>query len=376
MTAFTRLGSSLWDWEPWTELPTAEAKLMWLALYTSAEAKRHVPGLWQGGFGAMADAARMPVDVIISALDVLIDREMVEYDRKFKVLRLCELPDAGEYPTNGKVIRSWWTRFNTVPACPVRDAHVRTIGWILDTGSKLVKSRSSKEVTMNHQEAWSETFGTIVVPSPRRRGVRRLAESDTSTHHQPSLFPSKAAAESSVQQTDASYPQDQCPAVDNSASLRQSNKINGPETLSDRVSDRNRIPDPGSRIPEFFSDSGSGTGAGGEHVPPQQARQAPALTLVPPYSANEVLAEMAKGNWDPAFDFGLQAALGAIIPSWSAQGVTLDDFKLLAEYSVHSQRRLNTRWMLGCDMVAEVGVARRSLEWRDVRSAAMSKSLP
>ena len=106
MTAFTRLGASLWDWEPWTELPTAESRLLWLALYTSAEAKRHVPGLWQGGFGAMSDAARMRTDVVIEALDVLIDRYLVEYDRKFKVLRLCELPDTDEYPTNNKMIKS------------------------------------------------------------------------------------------------------------------------------------------------------------------------------------------------------------------------------------------------------------------------------
>lgn len=373
MTAFTRLGSSLWDWEPWTEL-SAEARLLWLALYTSAEAKRHVPGLWQGGFAAMADAARMPVDVVITALDALIERDLVEYDRKTRVLRLCELPDAGEYPTNGKVILGWWTKFNTVPACQVRDAHVRTIALLLETGSKLQRSRASKDVTANHQEAWATTFGTIVVPSPRRRGVRRLAESDTSTHHQPSLFPSKAAAESPVQQNDGSSPQVGVDPVDNSASLRQSNEIRGPETLSDRVWDRNRIPDPGSRIPEFFSDSGSGTEPGAEHVQPP--RTAPALALVPPYSAVEVLAEMAKGNWDPAFDFSHQAALGAIIPSWVSQRITMDDVKLLAEYSVHSQRRLSARWMLGCDMAAEVGVARRALEWRDVRSQAMSKSLP
>jgi hypothetical protein len=373
MTAFTRLGSSLWDWEPWVELPTAESRLLWLAFYTSAEAKRHVPGLWQGGFGAMADAARMPVDVVISALDVLITRELVEYDRKFKVLRLCELPDAGEYPTNGKVIRSWWTRFNTVPQCPVRDAHVRTISWILETGSKQVRSRTSKDVTVNHLEAWSETFGQIVVPIPRRRGVRSLAESDTGTNVQPSLFPSQASYESPVHRNEPGCPQVQSHAVDNSDSVRQLNDINGPETLSDRVSDRNRIPDPGSRIPEFSSsDSGSGMVVGGERTPTQR----PALSLVPPYSAAEVLAEMAKGNWDPAFDFTLQPALGAMIPAWVAQGVGLADLALLAEHSVHSQRRLNVRWMLGCDMKAEVSTARRALEWRDVRAQAMAGSLP
>lgn len=371
MTAFTRLGSSLWDWEPWTDLPSAEARLLWLALYTSAEAKRHVPGLWQGGFAAMADAARMPVDVVITALDVLIDRGLVEYDRKTRVLRLCELPDAGEYPTNGKVILGWWTKFNTVPACPVRDAHVRTIAWILDTGSKLVRSRSSKEVTAHHQEAWSTTFGTVVVPTERRRGVRRLAESDTSTHVQPSLFQSKASPETPPQNSDAGSPQDQCRPVDNSAALHQLNKNNSPETLSDTLSDRNRIPDPGSRIPDLFSDSGSGKPGQGQQ---QDGAGRPALTLVPPYSASDVLAELSKGIWDQQFDLSHQAALGAIIPTWVSLRVTLDDVKRLAEYSLHSRQSGNLRWLLGCDIVAEVSKARRLLDWRDAKAQAVASS--
>ena len=184
MSAFTRLGASLWDWEPWTDL-RAQTRILWLALYTSAEAKRHVPGLWQGGIPTMADAARMPPDDVIAALDQLLERELVEYDQKLRVLRLCGLPDAGEYPSNGKVILGWWTKFNTVPPCPVRDAHVRTIAWIIDNGS-----RRAGTATDNHKEAWSQTFGTITIPPPRRRGIRRLADSlwDTGTQVQPSLW--------------------------------------------------------------------------------------------------------------------------------------------------------------------------------------------
>ena len=126
MTAFTRLGSSLWDWEPWTDLAPLP-RVLWLALYTSAEAKRHVPGLWHGGIPSMADAARLPPDDVIDALDKLLQRELVEYDAKLRVLRLCELPDAGEYPSNGKVILGWWTKFRTVPQCPVHDSHVKLL---------------------------------------------------------------------------------------------------------------------------------------------------------------------------------------------------------------------------------------------------------
>src|SRR4029079_3664356 len=153
MTAFTRLGSSIWDWEPWTELGTC-ARVLWLALFTSAEAKRHVPGLWQGGIPMMADAAHMSADDVRLALDQLLERETVEFDARSRVLRLCHLPDAGEFPSNGKVILGWWTRFKTVPACPVRDAHVRTLQWILDTGAE----RRGTPLTPDHANAWRTTF--------------------------------------------------------------------------------------------------------------------------------------------------------------------------------------------------------------------------
>src|SRR5690349_17629174 len=110
MTAFTRLGSGIWDWEPWTRLG-ASARVLWLAIYTAAEGRRCVPGLWHGGVPTMADAARMQPDEARDALDQLLEHELVEYDPKTRVLRLCVLPDAGEYPSNGNVIKSWWTRF-------------------------------------------------------------------------------------------------------------------------------------------------------------------------------------------------------------------------------------------------------------------------
>lgn len=373
MTAFTRLGSSLWDWEPWTDL-AAPPRILWLALYTSAEAKRHVPGLWHGGIPSMADAARMAPDDVIAALDTLLERDMVEYDVKYRVLRLCELPDPGERPSNGKVILGWWTRFRTVPACPVRDSHVRLLAWICDEGSKL----SGKEFTPNHKAAWDETFGTIVVPQPRRRGVRRLADSDTGTQVQPSLFSPLPMALGSgngiAPQGEAGYPQHPQPAVDNSAALHQLKEIRGPETVSDTVSDTNRIPDPGSRIPDLLSSSGE-VGTGG--VWPGRGPW-PALALVPPFTAAEVICEMAQGRWwDPAFDRTHQNALSAMISTWAATaGVTLADFALLREYSAISGQRMSVRWLVGCDIASEISKARRTLDLRDVRANAMADSTP
>jgi hypothetical protein len=376
MSAFTRLGSAIWDWEPWTELG-ASARILWLALYTSAEAKRHIPGLWQGGIPSMADAARMSADDVRMALDQLLERELVEYDPKFRVLRLCELPDAGEYPTNGNVIRSWWTKFNTVPACPVRDAHVRTIAWILDTGSKRLRGQEQK-VTANHKVAWGETFAAVEVPVSRRRGLRRLADNDTGTPSQPSLFPSKANSvpmeHAAMQISTPSYPQETDRSVDNSAVLRQLNNNAGPERVTERVCETlsvtNGIPDLGSRIPDLSSLSGEG-GWGGGH----ESGMRPSLTLVPPYTVIHVLEWLAQGNWDQGFDKAYQDALGALILRWVSAGVVQDDWRALAEYNTHSGRRWNARLLVGCDIHAEVATARRTLDWRDVQSKTLLAKL-
>lgn len=371
MTAFTRLGSSIWDWEPWTDL-AASPRMLWLALYTSAEAKRHVPGLWHGGIPSMADAARMAPDDVIHALDVLLERGMVEYDPKVRVLRLCELPDCGEYPSNGKVILGWWTKFNTVPTCAVRDAHVQTLAWICDEGSK----RKGDPLSPHHKEAWERTFSRIVVPAPRRRGVRRLADSDTSTQAQPSLFPMPLGSGNGIPpQGESDYPQVAHAAVDNSASLRQMNKNNGPETVSDTVSDTNRIPDPGSRIPDRSSLSGEGCRGGGGHEPVRSS----VLTLVPPatpYTATDVLRELAQGPWDPVADQSHQHALSALIPSWVANGWGVAEFARLAEYNRHSGRTWNARSLAGCDLAAEIETARKVLDWRDVTVGMMLQKAP
>jgi len=348
VSAFTRLGSGLWDWEPWTERSLA-GRMLWLGLYTSSEAKRHVPGLWQGGLASMADAARMRPDDVRDSLDELLEHELVEYDPKTRVLRLCVLPDAGEYPSNGRVIRSWWTRFQTVPACQVRDAHVRTLAWILDAGTQASGKRKSDD----HTNTWAETFGRIVVPAQRRRGLRRLADSDTGTQVQPSLFPT---ARSSTQEL--------VEAVDNSAALHQMNKIRVPETVSDTVSDTNRIPDPGSRIPEFFSSPERGAGT-------VHDTGKPALALV--YSVEDVLAVLRTGRWDPMFEDTHQDAIASRLASWASTGVTLDDFRVLAQYSRVFDNVKNARWLATCDLPATVLHAKSELRRRDEKLAMLAE---
>ena len=187
MTAFTRIGPSLWNWERWTSLSPSE-QILWLALYTTAEAKRLPPGLFHGSITAMAEASHRQVDETMMSLDRLLEAELVEFDQKARILRLTELPDAGEYPSAPSILESWWGKFMILPPCAVRDAHVPTIRWILDRGAASAKKNRSKRPTPLHEEIWSATFATVTVPAPRRRGLRRLLDSDTSTAAQPGLF--------------------------------------------------------------------------------------------------------------------------------------------------------------------------------------------
>lgn len=221
MNLFTRIGSSLWSWEPFRRLERSHddrighgAKLLWIALYTTPEAKGCPPGLFSGSITSIAESAGIYVDAARAYLDRLIEDDLVEYDVEKRVLRMIALPDAGESPTNGNAIRGWWRRFNALPECAVRDAHVTTLRWIMEEWSR----RNGKPIGKDHAVAWSETFGKVASPTPRAR-VRK--------HVQTSLFTPSGASEKS-------YPQGSLPdpapsagdPVDNSGFRPKLNKIN------------------------------------------------------------------------------------------------------------------------------------------------------
>lgn len=368
MTAFTRVGSSLWDWEPFTNLSN-DGRVLWLALYTSGEAKRHVPGLWQGGIASMADAARMERDPVVSALDECLVTGMVEYDQKARVLRLCQLPDAGEYPSNGNILRSWWRRFKTVPDCPVRDAHVRTIRWLLDEGAK----QAGKSVTPDHLAAWQETFGQIAIPENRRRGVRRLADSDTSTQAQPSLFAPMGEPPAAVMPVSSfleaipstGYPQVVTSPVDNSAALHQINKIRYSETVPGTVSQTVGIQDLGSRNPDLVLLPERGMGGGHDSGNPQ-------LSVVPSYTVGDVLDVLRTGRWDPCFDKTHQDALSARIEQ-GRLSVGLDDYRALAEHSRVFGRVWDARRLAEADVKASAAQCRIRLNERSAKLAMLGE---
>jgi len=97
---------------------------------------------------------------------------------------------------------------------------------------------------------------------------------------------------------------------------------------------------------------------------------------VPPYTAGQVLRELATGHWDPAHDRSHLEAVGAMIPIWSAAGVGLTELALLAQYNAHVQRRWSARQLLGCDMQAEISLASRTIAWRDAQIDALRAKAP
>lgn len=154
MSGYTMLGCGLWDWPRWPPL-SYEARNLWLAIYTSPETKRLVPGLFHGGLSSLAEASKMGYQDAASALGQLEERQLAEVDPVSRVIRLTELPDKHERAPNGRALRGFWNRFKCVPQCPTRDRHVQLLGWLQDP------------MTEDHRKAWSETFATVSTPLHR-----------------------------------------------------------------------------------------------------------------------------------------------------------------------------------------------------------------
>lgn len=357
MSAHTRLGSALWNWEPFTQL-AAGAQILWLALYTTAEAKRVVPGLWHGSITTMAEASHKPVDDTRENLDRLLEADMVEFDVKLRVLRLTALPDAGESPANPNVLRGWFRKFQTVPACPVRDSHVVVIRWLMDQWSR----DSGKAVTQGHEQAWTETFGRIAIPAPRRRGVRRLTESDTSTPTQPSLFqPLRPLG--TVPQLDAvavrALPERS--SVDNSDHLHQFNNSGHSETVTQTVS----------------KPSGEGSGSGlGSGSPDLRSEGGGGRDRDPLDAVLALVGEVLGGNWSVAQESPERFALQEQIAQLGILDlVTLGRWMRATRLSAGGARDLLAvpgRLIAACMAAAQWTAAQAEA---DQRAAAMSADL-
>lgn len=147
--SYTRIGHGLWQWRPFLD-SSPTARIVWLALYTTPEAKRWPTGLFYGSVSTLADAAGLPFGDTLAGLNELVtDRKIVEQDTARRIIRLTSFPDSLEKPPNGNCIVRWWCAFQTMPACAIRDRHIATL-------RKLIG-----DMTQNHQKSWDTTFGTV-----------------------------------------------------------------------------------------------------------------------------------------------------------------------------------------------------------------------
>lgn len=350
MSGYTRISCLLWEWHRLNAL-SATTRLFWLALYTSAPAKRGVPALWHGSVVTMAEAARLPMDEAVRALDTLLDQELAEYDPKSLVLRLTELPDAGEWPSNPGILESWYKRFRMVPECGVRNAHVSTIRWLLERGALEASKNARGAPTAKHEQVWSETFGTVPIPPARKRGLRRHADNnDTGNDIQPSLF---GASEVRVSESGGSAPLD---LPDQIKSGTPTPWIQGPEREKEKEK-------------EFLSFLGEGSRSSGASDAPPVERPRLALVPPPPDHAAEIadlLADIAAGaQMDPAITGireGTQAGLRATIAQLTAAECTT------------AERRAIGSWMRArCSLSAVSGDPRSKLSaWAAIPGMALA----
>lgn len=301
MGEYTRFGVHIWSWEPFLSLveddgytPDYRARNLWIGLYTSAEMRRTCPGLFNGSIGRMAEAARMPGDDALYALDKLLAHELVEYDDRTYVLRMTDLPDALDGCDNGNVIRGWFGRFKTVPSCVVRDSHVRLLRWILDETNKI---GSKKKGIQGREEAWAETFGTIPQPAVRRRGVRRLGHGGVAgTVVQPGLFDAPSRASRALPAPSEPF----LPCSETVSGLTS-------EALSPCSANSSKELIPGT-VPEPFpnglvriQDQDLGLGNSDPDPGPaaiENAHRRPALTLVPPFEPEHLVRGIVTGMGD------------------------------------------------------------------------------
>ncbi len=178
----TSISSTLTRWVRLREVSIA-ARWLWIALYTSREAKSCVPGLFFGSVYTAADAAGMTPQDADKHMQELVDARLILWDRRNELVRLIELPDSLDRAHTQQAIYGWWTNFRNVPACALRDSHVPQLQALVMDGKVNDKMR----------EAWKCTFGTISVPASIPF-LPSSASSDTSTKSQPSLFAERPSA--------------------------------------------------------------------------------------------------------------------------------------------------------------------------------------
>lgn len=170
--AYTRITTALFDWAPYVNASPV-ARCLWLGLYASPEAKRMLPGLFHGGLAIMAEASRLSAQQTDDALRELEDRGAVVADRQRRLTLFCGLPDRGERPANGSVLKMFWRRWLDMPEGRLRRSWVDLLAWLCHP------------LTQDHQTVWSLTFDSLPLETENAGGNSPHPD----TKKQTSLFP-------------------------------------------------------------------------------------------------------------------------------------------------------------------------------------------
>lgn len=348
MSVFTAIGSQIWQWEPLRSVVHAHddltgflAQSLWLQLYTMPEAKNGVPGLMIASVNTIAEATGKAADLVRSLLDRLIEHDLVEFDVARRVLRLTQLPDTLEHPPNPNVLRGWWRRFQNIPDCPLKAAHVAVIRWLLEERVR----ETGKGTNVKIAAVWDETFGTVSIPAPRRRGARRL---------QMNLFP-EASDEQRNGSGNGSHAVDEVRSEGSSLQNPKPKEIRDSETVPEPF--RNgRVPDQDLVSGSLSSGGGSGEG----HDTGTASSSKPHLELVretTPYGPQELLAFLAKEGGGRVtarmYDESLWPALRRTVAQLCEHGISLADLAVLARWLGRGMRVAGDgQRILGPDWVA------------------------
>lgn len=151
-----------WDDERLTSL-TIGARLLAAFLCTGREAVI-CPGLVNLGVAGLAEAARMPLELVRPALVELRDAGFVQVDER---ARLILVPKAPKYnkSKHPNVLRSWFNKWKASPSSPLKAAYPQMLRGYLPADAWVA-------------EFWSTSFGSVdISSSDTMKPFERLPES-------------------------------------------------------------------------------------------------------------------------------------------------------------------------------------------------------
>ena len=143
---------SMWGDEEFTSLNDGQRLLM-LNLLTGG-LRRRVPGIIQAGVLALADELHRPQSEVESHLEELCRRGLVEFDPKFRIVRIPADPlrPHNQCP-NPNILKRWWSDWSELPKSPLKFSHLTSLTYAIDFQQR------GKEGRYSMLACWQVTFG-------------------------------------------------------------------------------------------------------------------------------------------------------------------------------------------------------------------------